>query len=359
MSGREGARKRNAKDLTQRRRGTQRGLSMALRVVRLAVVVVGMCVLLIGAARLPGEEDRRNDMIALAAYVIQRYPDYGIQTVRLYLINSGERTVRVAASGHFTGPVVWTSDGRHLLYGVEDEYQEENNYQLLDVVTGDIKPVLLPDAAARVMTVLNGGYLVLKQENSYLYFDPVSDQIIDEFPFEFKENSHPSWSPNGHYIGYAIDLGYVIQDIKQHETLYQIDSRGSLWWSGSERYVAFQSAQNNNWYLIEMTSGERSLLPNLPLAWSPDETAILVRIENHLYIYDLEEKSSRLLSIQNFLDEGSAGWSPDGTQIAVAAYRPDDSFELVMMNTDGKSSYRVGFNAELLSVMGIAWQPTS
>lgn len=189
------------------------------------------------------------------------------------------------------------------------------------------------------------------------------------------DHNSPSWSPDGRYLAYqAIDsdagTGWDIYIHDLHsdtvEAVYVTPGMDGLpAWSPDGERLAFigLDAQSEAYaiLLLDVASGEvRSLLGlaeagfNVPLAWSPDGTALVFSAPlayRTVNLYRIDVASGQMRQLTS--EPGTAiepAWSPDGRRIAFVSYRPqgvylrvytmDASGDDIQLVTPGTAGYR-------------------
>lgn len=193
---------------------------------------------------------------------------------------------------------------------------------------------------------------------------------------QLTEGIHPVWSPDGLKIGFCIketvsDGGEIWVMNEDGTDLYCLlcpSIEGSYYmfsWSPDGTQIAYScrpswpamSVGEPHIYVADADGTDPRLLPlgskvgqALEPTWSPDGTQIAFRMsewispegvqDSEIYAIraDGTETSPRQLTDNDFEDDYSPAWSPDGRQIAFATDRDDPGggdYEIYVMNVDG------------------------
>jgi Tol biopolymer transport system component len=184
--------------------------------------------------------------------------------------------------------------------------------------------------------------------------------------------SHVSWSPDGLRLAFS-DGGqlYLIDNDGTHSSQLTHLTDGSdpiqPTWSPDGNLIAFKS-QNDIDVIKPDGSGLAVLLtePSSPWdpAWSPDGSRIAYVVDPvspstfdfQVWLMNPDGSHRTMIFVSHgccVTAWGGPAWSPDGTQIAVAAY-PSPGWYLWVMNADGSDQRNLG---HVNAVDRPAWQP--
>src|SRR5215467_5198116 len=198
--------------------------------------------------------------------------------------------------------------------------------------------------------------------------------------YRLKNISDPQVSPDGQWIAYTLTEVDSIKD-KRNTDIWMINWTGTddiqltssgesetkPRWSPDGKFLSFLSSRNdakeNQVWLMDRRGGEGKRLTEIKAgiddyAWSPDSKKLLLTITDHeaedsskikttkpyvidryqykqdiegyrykklythLYLFDIATKKIDTLTRGNY-NEGSAIWSPDGSQIAFVSNRTE------------------------------------
>lgn len=135
------------------------------------------------------------------------------------------------------------------------------------------------------------------------------------------------------------------------------------------RWLSFVSPIDQGIQAYNLEDGSSLLIPNqmgAPAAWNPQDNTLLMsninRGEETWAVYlekvDVESEETTPLSQGNDVDDSSAVWSPDGTQIAFGRKQPDAAMgrQLWLMNADGSNARALTEDSEV-HYGPFAWSP--
>jgi WD40-like Beta Propeller Repeat len=184
-------------------------------------------------------------------------------------------------------------------------------------------------------------------------------------------DAYPSWSPDGARIAFTSNRDgdfdiYVMNANGSNQTNITSDDPSYddfPRWSPDGRWIAIETDRYGNGNLtVELITpdgkpqaGVGSVLYTTFFdSWSPDGKSLLVDSNSggdfDIYRYDLDGPGPlqwnllqpKIVSDDN-ASEGSAIWSPDGKQIALASNR-DGDFEIYLMNAEGGPPRQITHN---------------
>jgi len=197
---------------------------------------------------------------------------------------------------------------------------------------------------------------------------------VDDY-FALKRVGSPSVSPDGKWVAYTVSNKDLEND-RSSSRLWLVPTAGgeprpmtakgrafsSHSWSPDSKYLTFTAdSQSDGWQLFGLDlkgGGERVQMTNIEggigsYKWSPDGKRLLLSISDkviddgsipwviddlifkqdyvgyidhvptHLYVHDLESKTTIQLTDGDY-DEYGATWSPDGSMIAFTSNRTED-----------------------------------
>jgi Tol biopolymer transport system component/serine/threonine protein kinase len=121
------------------------------------------------------------------------------------------------------------------------------------------------------------------------------------------ENNYPTWSPDGTRLGFVRDEMIVIMNA-----------------DGSDPAP-----------ITEDTGNYRDL------DWSPDGELFVFELDQDIYLINSDGSEMRPLTDSDEDRDVEPAWSPDGTQIAFASDRDARSFDVYVMDADGRNATRL------------------
>lgn len=200
--------------------------------------------------------------------------------------------------------------------------------------------------------------------------------------FSLQRVGSPEVSPDGQWIAYTVSHT-SLEDERSYTRIWMVSadgsqtlpltaegkSAGSPDWSPDGRYFSFTASRDDDpsqVWVLDRRGGEAYPLTDVEqgvgsYAWSPDGSRLLLTLRDpeeededkkenapedpyvidrlqfkqdyvgyltgdrhtHLYVFDVETKELRQLTDGRW-DEGSARWSPDGTQVAFVSNRTEE-----------------------------------
>ncbi|RKU26641.1 hypothetical protein C6499_12830 [Candidatus Poribacteria bacterium] len=174
-----------------------------------------------------------------------------------------------------------------------------------------------------------------------------------------KINKHsPTWSPDGRFFAYQSkddgDPDIYVMDVR-NKTSRQLtnhpDRDLSPVWSPNGKWIAFVSDRTGDLDIYRIDVDGSNLIrltkwgDNKYPAWSPDSQWIaFISSRNEkkfLSVMNADGNKLRQLGDASF-KWGGCTWSPDGTQIAFAAWDPEvEGINIFIVDTDGKNKHHL------------------
>ena len=272
--------------------------------------------------------------------------------VATFLINSDGSNLIKVTSVDFAWFTSWSSDGKRIVYGSDDD----NSY----IINTDGSNVEKIKRNFTIPEPLVGGYVVSPDGNKIAFFartfDYTSPGVIYVADFDgltvtnprfLCKGSGPVWSPDGSRI--AFSYKYNPSSMRVKGNIYVIDSDGS------------------NQVSLTMNSGDNS-----SPSWSPDGSKIAFYSMNqdaHIdYIYIMNSDGSNTVKLTESSPDYSSwpndpSWSPDGHKIAFLQFSrksPEALGELTssiyLINVDGTNKTLM-FDCSPNLCSDITWAP--
>lgn len=300
----------------------------------------------------------------------------------LYLVNADGSSETLITSGSITDPV-WSPDGTRIAYVSQRDGNQEiyvmnadgsNQTKLTNNPAADNDPQWSPDST-NIAFVSNRDdhpeiYVTRADGSNEIQLTQTDIDLVASF---FRNNSQPTWSPDGKRIAF-------ISSRDGGEEVYIMNSDGSgqtrltnnkefetnpVWLADNKR-IAFLSksvtSSNYDIHFINVDgSGQTPLTSSGDIqgkpAWSPDSTrvAYVSRRDDNVDIYLMNADGSGQIRLTKSADEDNEpAWSPDGTRIAYVSQR-DGNQEIYVMNADGSGRTRLTNNNA--SDWNPTWQP--
>lgn len=247
----------------------------------------------------------------------------------------------------------WSPDGQQILFitSIGAQGGDQTYLSVVNMNTHDIRHILQPDLPTRI--------------------------------------SNPSWSPDGRHIIFSQedegrlhdrlfitdDKGNNVIEVRQRELEFLTDASSVHVntipaWSPSQREIAYVTLIEINRtapnpiqiYSMNLADGSVAALTSektmhsIPLAWSPDGLKFLFAAlpfdqeaeSNDIYVMDANGKNMTNLT-QSPEHEGTAHWSPDGSEIVYARLTEERNSTIFVMNETGKNpqqlTFELGLNA--------------
>lgn len=179
-----------------------------------------------------------------------------------------------------------------------------------------------------------------------------------------------AWSPDGKHLLFEGSLSANRRTVSND--LFRVDSSGggvkrlvregnlpnfSVAWSPSSSEFAY-GQEGEVIVMSRDGSDRRTIVDDRPevdyrvMDWG--EGGILIDEDNTLVVVDPDGSNRRELLTAGILSRGA--WSPDGSQIAVAARLVgDEGFQLWLLDTDGENGRQLTFTSEVTNF--VAWSP--
>jgi serine/threonine protein kinase len=163
--------------------------------------------------------------------------------------------------------------------------------QLTDTEADDTAPAVAPDGS-QIAFVSGNDIYVMNADGSGM----------TNLTSSAGESNYPTWSPDGSQIAFVHD-----------ETIYVMNADGS----GQEP--------------VHNEAGTYR-----DLDWSPTEALLAFEFDDDIYIMALDDATMTNLTQSPDARDQTPAWSPDGTQIAFASDRDADTFDIFVMDADGR-----------------------
>jgi WD40 repeat protein len=324
---------------------------MVLRIMWLAVVVMGMCLLLVGAARVVGQATQ-SDVIAFTALSSVVNSDFTMSmqsSIYVLDLNTGYRRLVTSTAAALFHELAWNVEDGRLIF------EADRGLFKIDFISRELTTILSYANSSRISALLANGDFIRKEDDRYVIRDS-SSALAREYAFDTVDYSQPSWSPDGRYLGYMSSQGYVIFDTSaEHEIAHLpglIGDTQSPVWSPHGRYAAFRTGASDT-FLFEVETGSQQPIRMLPQVWSVDESKLLYQWDDDIYCLNLQDGSERQLTSDSG-DEWPLAWSPDGKTILYVA-DPDNGplFFLTLLDVSSLNR-RVLIRGEM-SYGSVAW----
>jgi len=230
-------------------------------------------------------------------------------------------------------------DGRHIAYGLGGydhiRFGEDNNIRVVSVETGEIRKVTSGEYPKTNPLFSPTGDRVLFQSDLNLWYVELATGVVTQVTASERTESSPVWSPDGNYVAFV--------SARRPEAYGERGGRSEIWVTDVRRL----QDRGTRVGLRQITDSPFS--PG-ELAWSPDGSTILF---SSSWSYDVQDPDDTHVTAQgifsvaaaggevtlltpddNFSDNFSPRWSPDGRRIAFISDRAGYA-HLWVMDADG------------------------
>ena len=194
--------------------------------------------------------------------------------------------------------------------------------------------------------------------NFEIYLIDTQGKIRHHLPTGLADMSALTWSPDGRFIAYVSNTEgnaeiYLMNvgNRKTHRLTDHLSIDTSPAWSPDGKWIVFISNRmgHNDIYKVEVTGAKLERLThqgdNKSPVWSPDGQWIaFVSSRNQKEgLYIMTANGNRLKRLADAAFKwGGCTWSPNGTQIAFAAWDPEvEGTNIFILDADGKNIRRL------------------
>ena len=230
-------------------------------------------------------------------------------------------------------------DGRHIAYGLGGydhiRFGEDNNIRVVSVETGEIRKVTSGEYPKTNPVFSPSGDRVLYQSDLNLWFVELATGRITQVTASERSESGAVWSPDGNHVAFV--------SARRPEVYGERGGRSEIW------ITDVRELQNRGTRVGLRQVTDSQFAPS-ELAWSPDGTTILF---SAVWPYDVQNPDDTHVTARgifsvpatggavtlltpddNFTDNFSPRWSPDGRRIAFISDRSGYA-HLWVMDADG------------------------